>query len=134
MSDSPVDSSPVLSSVVVDSPYAYLAGLLAVAFLFQNLRVCFDATMQSNAVRGGGGREFAFYDVSYNLSYLVGIIVGLSLVEPLGARVVIAVTGSLFALSGIVFLIIRREDAVTDTATESTKTNTAHLATATATS
>ena len=71
-------SAVTVALVIFNNPYMYLAGLLVITFFFQNLRVCSDATVQSNAVRGGGGREFAFYDVSYNLSYLVGILVGLS--------------------------------------------------------
>jgi len=71
-------SSLIVAGIVLtDVLQARYVGLLLLACAFQTMRVCADATVQSNAVRGAGGREFAAYDMSHNLMFLGGIIVGL---------------------------------------------------------
>lgn len=97
-----------LGVVIVDHAVVYLVGLLLVAFVFQNLRVCSDATVQSNAIAGAGGREFALYDVSHNLAFLVGIVVGLGIHGSAGGRLVVAITGSVFALASLIFMVLSR--------------------------
>ena len=95
-------------TVVANVPVVYIAGVALLGFLFQNLRVCSDATIQSNALRGAGGREFALYDVSYNLAYLLGVLAGLGLGEHMGSRVVISTSGTVFALGSLVFVLLPR--------------------------
>lgn len=93
-----------------DERYGYLTTVVVVAFLFQNLRLCTDATIQSNARRGAGGRTFAAYDLSYNLAFLLGILVSL-LIEPLVGGVIVLMSASFVALVGSFgLLLLRRAD------------------------
>lgn len=100
------------AACAVDNRYGYLTTVVLVAFLFQNLRLCTDATIQSNARRGAGGRTFAAYDLSYNLAFLLGILVALSFESSVGG-VIVLMSSSLVALFGSLgLLVLRRADAL----------------------
>lgn len=107
-------ASALVSSAMVltHRSVIHLGGLAIVAFLFQNLRVCSDATVQSNAVSGSGGRAFALYDISYNLCFLVGILTGLSLFGAVGGSAVIMVSAVGLAILAGAFAMMPRERTV----------------------
>jgi len=90
----------------LSSPVVYLLALLVGAYLFQNLRVCSDATVQSNALTGAGGREFAIYDVTYNLAFLAGVLTGLTSLPTTGGRAIVFLIAGGFALSGLVLSVL----------------------------
>ena len=97
-------------SCAFDDRFIYLANVILVAFLFQNLRLCTDATIQSNARRGAGGRTFAAYDLSYNLAFLLGVLIALSFESDFGGETVLA-SSALVALAGSFgLLLLRRAD------------------------
>lgn len=87
-------------------------GLVAVgvaAFSFQNLRVASDATIQANAAPGSCGRVFALYDIAFNLSYIVGILVGLAVASNTSVTIAIEVASPAFLFFAVVFAVIERE-------------------------
>ncbi len=96
--------------VIVDTRIAYLLGFGFSTFVFQNIRLCSDATVQSNAIPGAGGREFALYDVNHNLLFLVGLLIGLLTFDPTNGRVIIAVCATVSALSALAFLFMSRSE------------------------
>jgi MFS family permease len=102
------------AALVVDTRNAFMAGLFACAFLFQNLRVCTDATIQKNAARGAGGRTFAIYDLSYNMAYLAGVLAGLGLTYATSYFSILTMVAVAYALCAVVFALMRRETAVAD--------------------
>lgn len=87
-----------------------LVGLGVSTFLFQNLRLCSDATIQSNALAGAGGREFALYDVNHNLLLLMGILIGLVSFTTEIAAIIIAVCATLSALAAVASLLMSRDE------------------------
>lgn len=100
-------------SAAIQSPVVYLAAIAVVAAVFQNLRVCSDATVQSNAVAGAGGREFAVHDMAHNLSFLAGILVGLATSAGLGNRgTVLMSAAALLLLGGVYAFLPRGEESV----------------------
>lgn len=99
-------------ALLVDRPFAYLAALVLTGFAFQNLRVCSDATIQTNAARGAGGRTFAVYDLTHNFAHLVGIMAGLCLAAVTRASSVLVLDTVTFALGATVFSMARRESTV----------------------
>jgi len=103
-------------SCAIDDRFAYLTNVLVVAFLFQNLRLCTDATIQSNARRGAGGRTFAAYDLSYNIAFLAGIVTTLALETNAGAitLMVVATIVATLGMAGL-FVMRRAEDGQLDT-------------------
>lgn len=104
-----VSAVSLCGALLVDHTNAYLACLATCAFLFQNLRVCTDATIQTNAARGAGGRTFAIYDLSYNLAYLAGILAGLGLTFATSRTAILATVAVSFALFALVFALMRRD-------------------------
>jgi MFS family permease len=97
-------------SCAFDDRYFYLANVILVAFLFQNLRLCTDATIQSNARRGAGGRTFAAYDLSYNLAFLVGILFALSFESNVGGVTVLTSCAFMAFIGGVGLFLLRRAD------------------------
>ncbi len=97
-------------SCAFDDRFIYLANVILVAFLFQNLRLCTDATIQSNARRGAGGRTFATYDLSYNLAFLLGVLVALSFESDIGGKPVLASSALVALLGGVGLFLLRRAD------------------------
>lgn len=84
-------------------------GLLSIAvtmFLFQNLRVRSDATIQSNVSKSNIGHVFAAYDMLYNLAFIIGAIVGIGLSGLLSFSAVLAFASIGFAAMAIVFSLI----------------------------
>lgn len=98
------------TSAVVDRAIVYAVALGLSAFFFQNLRICSDATIQSNAIHGAGGRVFALYDASFNVAYLVGILVGLGISPALGEHAMLFVAAGLLVVASLVFMVARRVD------------------------
>lgn len=78
------------------------------AFLFQNLRVCSDATIQKNATKGAGGRVFAAYDVISNASFLGGLLLGLTLMPIVGVGVIFSSLIGAFGLGSTFFSLMSR--------------------------
>jgi MFS family permease len=103
--------SALVASIMVafESPIGWMVSIAMLAFLSQNLRVCSDATIQSNAISGSGGRAFAFYDICHNLAYLAGIVLGLVAFEAVGGSAQIAVTATLLSTCAIMFGMMRRD-------------------------
>ena len=97
-------------SCALDDRCIYLVNVILVAFLFQNLRLCTDATIQSNARRGAGGRTFATYDLSYNLAFLLGVLVALSFESNIGGETVLASSALVALLGGVGLFLLRRAD------------------------
>lgn len=106
---------------LVGHPVCYAGGLVLIAFLFQNLRVCSDATIQSNAKRGAGGREFAAYDITYNLMFLVGILLGLWLFPMTGGQGSMFMASSATLISTFVLAQLKRDVEVTSSETSTQK-------------
>ena len=73
--------SSLVSLVVsfISVPQLALVAVGVTAFLFQNLRIRSDATIQSNVESTKVGHVFAAYDMLYNLSFISGCAVGISL-------------------------------------------------------
>ena len=94
--------------------FVIVPAIVAVAFLFQNLRVCSDATVQKNATQGAGGRVFAAYDLMSNILFLAGLLIGLSFMPVAGIHIVLASLTGAFAISSAVFGSMNRKDADTN--------------------
>lgn len=108
------------------SPLQFVPGvtlrLLAVGvvvFLFQNLRVTSDATIQANAVAGSCGRVFAAYDIAFNLAYVIGLLVGLAVSTNFSVEVSLGVTSPSFFFGSVVFAFLAREGSRRPDATTS---------------
>lgn len=89
-------------------PIAFGGFALLVSFLFQNLRICSDATVQSNATPGAGGREFALYDLSYNTMFVVGLVLAVSFNSVASPALLLRATAGLFAAGAILVAILPR--------------------------
>ena len=75
-----VTSATAVVSVAILPNFATALGAVVIAsFAFQNVRVCNDAAVQSTVHTASLGRVFAAYDVVYNLSFVGGAAIGLSL-------------------------------------------------------
>lgn len=81
-----------------------------VAFLFQNLRIASDATIQANAAPGSCGRVFAVYDIAFNLMYVGGLLAGLAIATNATIQFSLGFIGPLYLLGGVVFALLRRDD------------------------
>ena len=100
----------------VVSPLPFVAGpvprLVAVGilvFLFQNLRVASDATIQANAAPGSCGRVFAAYDIAFNLSYVLGLVSGLALASNHSVEGALATVAPLYLVGAVGFSLLERE-------------------------
>ena len=82
------------------------------AFCFQNLRVCSDATVQANAMKGSCWRVFAAYDMAYNLSFLFGLVAGLTASSAATSHTVLAMSASSFICCAVIFSCMRRTEEV----------------------
>lgn len=101
-------------SCALDDRFSYLTNVLLVAFFFQNLRLCTDATIQSNARRGAGGRTFAAYDLSYNIAFLAGIVTTLAFETNVGAITLMVVATFAASLGTAGLFVMRRADSDQD--------------------
>jgi MFS family permease len=90
--------------------YVIAPAIVVLAFLFQNLRVCTDATVQKNATKGAGGRIFAMYDLLSNMSFLIGLLCGLMMMPAIGAAPVFATLIGAFGVWSIVFGLMNRNE------------------------
>ena len=101
-------ASSVISvvSCIAANPRIGLLSIAVAAFLFQNLRVRSDATIQSNVSKSNIGHVFAAYDMLYNLAFIFGAIVGISLSGLLSFSAVLAFASIGFAAMSIVFAAI----------------------------
>jgi hypothetical protein len=88
------------------TPRVGLIALSVASFLFQNLRVRADATIQSNVSRSTIGQVFAAYDMLYNLAFIFGAIAGIGLSGILSFTTVLACVATGFAAMSVVFAII----------------------------
>jgi sugar phosphate permease len=95
---------------LVESRGVALAGFSVCSFLFQNLRLCSDATVQANAISGAGGREFALYDANHNLLFILGILIGLLSCMPSNARLILVVCSTLSAVTALAVIFMSRSD------------------------
>lgn len=68
-----------LFSAAVSKPQVALLVVALTAFLFQNLRIRSDATIQANTEFANIGHVFSAYDMLYNLSFIGGCALGISL-------------------------------------------------------
>jgi MFS family permease len=80
-------------------------------FLFQNLRVASDATIQANAAPGSCGRVFAAYDITFNLAYVAGLISGLGVSTHASIAVSLAVIAPLYLIGSIGFASLERGES-----------------------
>lgn len=104
-------SSVVAWTCLVNSnSHIVVPSIVVLAFLFQNLRVCSDATVQKNAAKGAGGRVFAAYDLLSNASFLLGLLVGLTFMPAFGIGVVFASLIGAFGFGSTVFGLMSRGD------------------------
>ena len=99
---------------LVDITAITLAGFAICTFLFQNLRLCSDATVQSNAISGAGGREFALYDANHNLLFIIGILIGLLTYQPTSDRLILVVCATLSALMALATMFMSRDEGEID--------------------
>jgi MFS family permease len=103
-----ISSLAVCVCIVHPTIHVMAPCVTAMTFLFQNLRVCSDATVQKNATRGAGGRIFAAYDLTYNLSFLGGLLVGLSATPHAGLVAVLATSCFMFGTGSMIFSLMNR--------------------------
>ncbi len=108
----------VILAASITSVYLCCAAVLAMAFCFQNLRVCSDATVQANAMKGSCGRVFAAYDMAYNLSFLLGLVSGLAASSTASSHVVLVASASAYIAGAVIFSCMRRTEEVKVQVTE----------------
>jgi predicted MFS family arabinose efflux permease len=101
-----VSSALSVISCIAATPRIGLLSIAFTAFLFQNLRVRSDATIQSNVSKSNIGHVFAAYDMLYNLAFIFGAIVGIGLSGLLSFSAVLAFASISFAAMSIVFALI----------------------------
>jgi len=111
-------SAVTLISCIAATPRIGLLSIAAASFLFQNLRVRSDATIQANVSKSIIGHVFAAYDMLYNLAFITGAIAGIGLSGLLGFATVLAGVSTGFAAMSIVFALIN--DGKSDDAASST--------------
>ena len=99
-------SAVTLISCVAATPRIGLLSIAAASFLFQNLRVRSDATIQANVSKSNIGHVFAAYDMLYNLAFIIGAIAGIGLSGLFGFATVLACVSTGFAAMSIVFAAI----------------------------
>lgn len=114
-------SCAVASVFVVPGIIGRLAAVGICVFLFQNLRVASDATIQANAAPGSCGRVFAAYDITFNLSYIVGLLAGLALSTNVSIPVSLAVIAPLYLLGSFGFAFLERDDSRRSSVRESSR-------------
>lgn len=95
-----------LISCVTATPQIGLLSTACASFLFQNLRVRSDATIQANVSRTNIGHVFATYDMLYNLAFIIGAIAGIGLSGLFAFTTVLASVSAGFAAMSVVFTII----------------------------
>ncbi len=111
-----VSSSAVsIISCIAATPRIGLLSIAITTFLFQNLRVRSDATVQSNVSKSNIGHVFAAYDMLYNLAFIIGAIVGIGLSGLLSFSTVLAFASISFAAMSIVFALINDGKSDDDT-------------------
>jgi MFS family permease len=86
-----VSSISIGGILLIDSFIAALGGIIVAALAFQNMRVCNDAAVQSNVDGDYLGRVFATYDVVYNLAFVLGALLALSLGLDVGYLLVLGI-------------------------------------------
>ena len=102
-------------SCVAATPRIGLLSIAVASFLFQNLRVRSDATIQSNVSKSNIGHVFAAYDMLYNLAFIVGAIVGIGLSGQFSFAIVLGCVSTIFAAMSIVFALINDGKSDSDT-------------------
>ena len=99
-------SAITLISCIAATPRIGLLSIAAASFLFQNLRVRSDATIQANVLKSNIGHVFAAYDMLYNLAFIIGAIAGIGLSGLFGFATVLACVSTGFATMSLVFAVI----------------------------
>ena len=99
-------SAVTLIACFAATPRIGLLSIAAASFLFQNLRVRSDATIQANVSKSNIGHVFAAYDMLYNLAFIIGAIAGIGLSGLFGFATVLACVSTGFAAMSIVFTLI----------------------------
>lgn len=99
-------SAVTLISCIASTPRLGLLAIAVASFLFQNLRVRSDATIQANVSKSNIGHVFAAYDMLYNLAFITGAIAGIGLSGQFGFATVVAGVSTGFAAMSIVFAVI----------------------------
>jgi MFS family permease len=99
-----------LTAITVTNFYVCCAAVVVMAFSFQNLRVCSDATVQANALKGSCGRIFAAYDLAYNMSFLIGLVSGLAASTMVTSHTVLSVAACTFAGGTTIFALMPRSE------------------------
>jgi len=111
-------SAVTLISCIAATPRIGLLSIAAASFLFQNLRVRSDATIQANVSKSNIGHVFAAYDMLYNLAFIIGAIAGIGLSGLFGFATVLACVSTGFAAMSICFAVIndgKSDDDVSST-------------------
>ena len=108
-------SAVTLISCIAATPRIGLLSIAAASFLFQNLRVRSDATIQANVSKSNIGHVFAAYDMLYNLAFIIGAIAGIGLSGMFGFATVLACVSTGFAAMSIVFAVINDGKSDDDT-------------------
>jgi predicted MFS family arabinose efflux permease len=108
-------SAVTLISCIAATPRIGLLAIAAASFLFQNLRVRSDATIQANVSKSNIGHVFAAYDMLYNLAFIIGAIAGIGLSGMFGFATVLACVSTGFAAMSIVFAVINDGKSDDDT-------------------
>ena len=108
-------SAVTLVSCIAATPRIGLLSIAAASFLFQNLRVRSDATIQANVSKSNIGHVFAAYDMLYNLAFIIGAIAGIGLSGMFGFATVLACVSTGFAAMSIVFAVINDGKSDDDT-------------------
>jgi predicted MFS family arabinose efflux permease len=105
-------SVAALTAITLTNFYVCCGAVVVMAFSFQNLRVCSDATIQANALKGSCGRIFAAYDLAYNMSFLIGLVTGLAASTIVASHTVLSVAACTFAGGTTIFALMPRSEKV----------------------
>lgn len=101
-----------VASSLIGIPQFSLLAVATTAFLFQNLRIRSDATIQANTKSHNVGHIFAAYDMLYNLSFICGCALGIVLSGLLTYSTVLGIAALGFLAMAFVFAFMN--DGKTD--------------------
>lgn len=88
-------------------PWMFLLGGFVIGFAGQAAKVCADTIVQETMEESFRGRVFSVYDTLFNVTFVLGIVVGAYVLPPDGRSVSVFVTGAvLYVLVGVVYRVI----------------------------
>ncbi|MEY3575056.1 MAG: hypothetical protein RLZZ88_199 [Actinomycetota bacterium] len=105
-----VSAVVTVSVALVPNFFTALGAVVVASFVFQIVRVCNDAAVQSTVESASLGRVFAAYDVVYNLSFVGGAAVALVIGANNGFAAVLLVCAAGYAALAALLVVIGSGD------------------------